>query len=116
MYPSQMGWVWINFWWARASYIVRLVEPERSLHRRHYYEDYLGRLHDGKGKLNGEGHHEAGCSTCFSLCTYTSGKWYTPADIPSSCLPGPPNIDQLAQSNNVTANITANTTNSTPNS
>lgn len=36
------GWVWFNFWWARASYIAHLEEPEQT-ERRHYYEDWLGR-------------------------------------------------------------------------
>lgn len=36
------GWVWFNFWWARASYVAQLEEPEHT-ERRHYYEDWLGR-------------------------------------------------------------------------
>lgn len=36
------GWVWFNFWWARASYVAQLEEPEQT-ERRHYYEDWLGR-------------------------------------------------------------------------
>lgn len=36
------GWIWFNFWWARASYIAHLEEPQQT-ERRHYYEDWLGR-------------------------------------------------------------------------
>ena len=36
------GWIWFNFWWARASHIAHLEEPEQT-ERRHYYEDWLGR-------------------------------------------------------------------------
>jgi hypothetical protein len=36
------GWVWFNFWWARASYVRQLEEPVVT-DRRHYYEDWLGR-------------------------------------------------------------------------
>lgn len=36
------GWIWFNFWWARASYIGHLEEPQQT-DRRHYYEDWLGR-------------------------------------------------------------------------
>jgi hypothetical protein len=43
------GWVWYNFWWARASYVKHLEEPVKT-DRRHYYEDWLGRfLPDASG-------------------------------------------------------------------
>lgn len=40
---SHGGWVWYNFFWVRDSYLRRLVEPIVTP-RRHYYEDWLGRL------------------------------------------------------------------------
>ncbi len=40
---ADPGWVWYNFWWARASYIKRLVKPVKT-QRRYYYEEWLGRL------------------------------------------------------------------------
>ena len=39
---STMGWMWINFWWARGSYI-NWVEKPILTNRRHYYEDWLCR-------------------------------------------------------------------------
>ena len=70
MNPAKEGWVWFNFWWARASYLQRLVEPIRTT-RRFYYEDWLARLYD----VDTENHREHGrfdsCSTCLS----TSDPW-----------------------------------------
>lgn len=37
-----MGWIWYNFWFARGSYINQVEKPIQT-HRRHYYEDWLGR-------------------------------------------------------------------------
>ena len=39
---SHAGWVWWNYWWARASHLAR-VEPPVLTARRHYYEDWLCR-------------------------------------------------------------------------
>ena len=38
-----IGWVWYNFWYARGSYI-KCVEKPIKTSRRHYYEDWLGRV------------------------------------------------------------------------
>jgi len=40
---SQLGWVWYNFMFARGSYL-KLVEEPIMTARRHYYEDWLGRV------------------------------------------------------------------------
>lgn len=40
---SHGGFVWYNFFWVRDSYVRRLLEPIITP-RRHYYEDWLGRL------------------------------------------------------------------------
>jgi len=36
------GWIWINFWYARGSYISRVEKPLKT-EQRFYYEDWLGR-------------------------------------------------------------------------
>lgn len=40
---SEFGFIWWNYWWARASYIVRVESPVKTS-RRHYYEDWLCRV------------------------------------------------------------------------
>lgn len=40
---SKQGWIWWNYWWARATYIARLESPIKTT-RRHYYEDWLCRV------------------------------------------------------------------------
>ena len=65
-FPSPAGWVWLNFWWARTSYIQTLTEPIRTK-RRHYYEDWLGRLYDETTNDNEEPGRMADCSTCYSM-------------------------------------------------
>jgi len=37
---STEGWIWWNYWWARASYVVRVEIPVKT-ERRHYYKDWL---------------------------------------------------------------------------
>jgi hypothetical protein len=39
---SREGWMWYNFWWARASY-CRQLEPPVMTKNRYYYEEYLAR-------------------------------------------------------------------------
>lgn len=38
---GRSGWMWFNFWWARAGYIRGLPEPEVTPNR-YYYESWLG--------------------------------------------------------------------------
>lgn len=40
---SKQGWIWWNYWWARATYIAQLESPIKTT-RRHYYEDWLCRV------------------------------------------------------------------------
>ena len=71
-YPAPGGWVWFNFWWARTSYIQSITEPIRTT-RRHYYEDYLGRLNDDSTREHLEPGRFGGCETCYSLNGDCSG-------------------------------------------
>jgi len=36
------GWIWMNFWYVRASCLKTIERPVKTS-RRHYYEDWLGR-------------------------------------------------------------------------
>lgn len=40
---STGGWIWWNYWWARASYLTQVERPAKT-ERRHYYEDWLCRV------------------------------------------------------------------------
>jgi len=40
---SEQGFIWLNFWFARASYLQMLVNPVIT-DNRYYYEDWLGRV------------------------------------------------------------------------
>ena len=40
---STGGWIWWNYWWARASYLAQVEKPVKT-ERRHYYEDWLCRI------------------------------------------------------------------------
>ncbi|WGD28739.1 hypothetical protein AncyloWKF20_13120 [Ancylobacter sp. WKF20] len=42
MFPASGGWVWYNFWWATASYLASLPEPEVTADR-YAYESWVGR-------------------------------------------------------------------------
>ena len=39
---GNFSYVWYNFWWARASYASRLVEPVLHPEDRYFFEDWLG--------------------------------------------------------------------------
>jgi hypothetical protein len=39
---SDAGWIWWNYWWARASYLFHVEIPIKT-ERRYYYEDWLSR-------------------------------------------------------------------------
>ena len=71
-YPAPAGWIWKNFFWARGSYVKRLVEPIRTV-RRWYYEDWLGRLYDAATDGNEEPGTFAGCDSCYSINGACSG-------------------------------------------
>jgi hypothetical protein len=63
---SSNGFIWFNFWWARASYIAGCPRPILT-ERRHYYEDWLGRR-----ARDANTNHEPGefksADNCLSLC------------------------------------------------
>jgi hypothetical protein len=45
-----LGWIWYNVFYARGSYLKRVERPLRT-NRRHYYEDWLGRVVVVNGSL-----------------------------------------------------------------
>jgi len=86
---SPKGWVWFNFWWARASYLTRVVEPILTT-RRHYYEDWLGRINAHLPPPHQENKDEPGFffdepNDTLSLCSGNSrqviGKYYVPGTM-----------------------------------
>ena len=70
MFSSPAGWMWFNFWWARASYLQTVVEPVRTT-RRHYYESWLGNLYEASTIGATEPGRFEDCSKCLS----TVGPW-----------------------------------------
>lgn len=66
------GWVWFNFWWARASYLKQLEEPVVT-DRRHYYEDWLGRYQPPESK---PGEYASNLNQCLSIASATGLKKY----------------------------------------
>lgn len=40
LFPSEYGWLWHNFFWVKASYLMN-KEVQKSP-RRHYYESFIG--------------------------------------------------------------------------
>ncbi|TXH70502.1 MAG: hypothetical protein E6Q83_06415 [Thiothrix sp.] len=38
------GWIWYNFWWAKADYIRLLEKPRIDPKHRYYYEEWLSYL------------------------------------------------------------------------
>lgn len=67
---SKEGYIWYNFWWARASYIVGCPRPILT-DSRYYYEVWLGKRKTSEANNNAEG-KEAGefkdPEDCLSLC------------------------------------------------
>lgn len=65
---SDAGFIWYNFWWARASYIAACERPILT-ERRHYYEDWVGRLKEENPAIdNKEPGKFSGPADCLSLC------------------------------------------------
>jgi len=68
---SPDGFIWHNFWWVRASYLMDSPRPA-IVKRRHYYEDWLCRRvtkpsnHDDVGEERGASMKSA--NDCLSLC------------------------------------------------
>ena len=79
-WPSSAGWAWVNFWWARGSYIRSVQKPVLQGHkRRHYYESWLGY----GNKTN---------TRAFSLCTCDFTLW-RPRDLKNAKCVGDPQTD-----------------------
>ena len=72
---AKDGWIWYNFWWVRASYLMDSPRPILT-DRRHYYEDWLGRRikdaanNDVEAKEAGD---FSGAADCLSLCKEGAG-------------------------------------------
>jgi hypothetical protein len=41
LFPSEEGWIWYNFWYAKGAYLAKCNEPEITDYR-YYYEAWLG--------------------------------------------------------------------------
>ena len=69
MTPSGLGFVWMNFYWVRASYLRTVVRPILT-DRRHYYEDWIGRVNDrpGERQARTEAGVFKGAENSLSLC------------------------------------------------
>jgi len=58
------GWIWFNFWWARASYLRRVSQP-RVTTNRWLHEEWLAHVKD----VSSQGYHYCGAADCLSLCS-----------------------------------------------
>lgn len=70
LYPSDEGWIWFNFWWARGAYLVSCKAPTPHPQDRYFFESWLGR----EGSKTAE--------DCFSLVSDSVGTRY----VPYTCL------------------------------
>jgi hypothetical protein len=65
------GFIWHNFWWARASYLIDSPRPAK-VSRRHYYEDWLGRRVKNQSNHNNVGEEKGmfvtGAKNSLTLC------------------------------------------------
>lgn len=59
---SDTGFIWWNYWWARASYLIHVEIPIKT-ERRHYYEDWLSRFLKDPDKNTYQQTHK----NCWSL-------------------------------------------------
>lgn len=66
---SESGFIWFNFWWARASYLKNCVEPVKT-NDRFYYERWLALNTNGSNIIE-----------CFSTLHNTTGITYSPYEI-----------------------------------
>eukprot|EP01105_Mastigella_eilhardi_P004455 TRINITY_DN1594_c0_g1_i1.p1 TRINITY_DN1594_c0_g1~~TRINITY_DN1594_c0_g1_i1.p1 ORF type:complete len:311 (+),score=87.45 TRINITY_DN1594_c0_g1_i1:28-933(+) len=62
---AEPGWVWFNFWWARASYLQRLAPPEPHDDNRYLFEQWLGAQVDNRTQQV----HYSGAGDTLSLCS-----------------------------------------------
>jgi hypothetical protein len=104
---SELGWVWWNFYWVRASYLLQLTRPTVSSYR-HYYEFWLGQLKPyppGQAfafpekvqdfsplprELYGDSHDSLGLCDRFNSTEWSElGWWKSPwTDVPGRVLEG----------------------------
>ena len=87
VHPHPAGWIWENFWWARASYLQSVAEPIRTA-RRHYYEDWLGRLYDDTSMQDAEPGQFGGCESCYSFNGGCSGHGVVYDTLATECEQG----------------------------
>lgn len=65
---TRGGWIWFNFWYARASYIINCDEPFIT-EDRYYFEHWLG-LQNGKLIITDD---------CFNLHKVKKQSYFTPS-------------------------------------
>jgi hypothetical protein len=104
LWPSREGWMWMNFFWVRASYVVLLEEPRRTTWR-YYFEHWLSctvlpnSTAPEERPPGAEDSCATDCTTCFSLCKYEySGDTYLPPHVSQPC-PDPPRGHELPPKN-----------------
>lgn len=69
--PSEAGWMWFNFWWARGAYLAKCEEPELTM-QRYYYEEWLYHRSSESSPSN--------TMECYALCDDRTGSCYSPAE------------------------------------
>lgn len=75
LFPSEEGWVWYNFWYAKGEYLAKCDEPKIT-DDRYYYEAWLGRANPEKTVPNND------CLSLFKIKNVPK-QYFTPreADI-----------------------------------
>jgi len=86
---SGRGWIWFNFWYARASYLSRLVKPILKRDDRFYFEQHLAKIDINSTTIYfGEPVFEdASIEDALSMCygfnpNMTLGKWVSHSMVP----------------------------------
>jgi hypothetical protein len=104
VWPSHQGYLWQNFFWVRASYVVLLEEPRRTSWR-DYFETWvvctvLPNSTAPEDWPHGAKHPQCqtDCTTCFSLCNYKHSTTYNPHQVAWPC-PEPPRGHELPHKN-----------------
>lgn len=71
LFPSPHGWIWYNFWFAAAEYLIRCEKPEfpSDKNTRYYYESWL---YTGEKQAKGR--------DCYSQWTSEVGKTFVSKD------------------------------------
>ena len=66
---TRGGWIWFNFWYARANYIINCDEPTIT-DDRYFFEHWLG-LQNGMLIISND---------CYNLYSQTKKKYFTPSE------------------------------------